>query len=78
MYPTLTPYLGRDYRSKAAVVAALRAGMDFVLNQYGSRWDGMPCNLSDLRSSGVSLANVRYGQLRRVAVVDLRKLAKTE
>jgi hypothetical protein len=66
---TLTPAYGRDYRSKAAVEAALLAGHDFVLNM-GPRGSGY-ANLETLQRMGVQRINVRYGKLRKVAVLDV-------
>ena len=66
---TLTPAYGRDYKSKAAVEADIKAGKDFILNEYGSTWDGKPVNLEQLR--GCLKVNVRFGNLRKVAVVTV-------
>lgn len=63
--PTLTPAYGRDYKSKAEVKAALLANVDFILNQYGSPYDGKPCSPDEFFGTEF---NVRYGKLRKVAV----------
>jgi hypothetical protein len=69
--PTLVPAYGRDYKSKAAVKADLLAGKDFILNQFGSPWDGKPCSFADIEAVEF---NVRYGKLRKVAVFNTAEL----
>ena len=64
---TLTPAYGRDYKSKAQIIADLEAGKDFILSQYGSPYDGKPVNKAQLMDQ--RQVNVRYSGLRKVAVV---------
>lgn len=66
MVSTLTPAYGRDYRSKMALIADLIAGKDFV-----DSYSGKPINLPQIRELGMRQINVRYGQLRKVAVINL-------
>ena len=61
MYPTLTPAYGREYKSKAAILADLLADRDFLM-------DGKPVNKSQLLEMGIRNVNVRYKALRQVAV----------
>ena len=63
---TLTPAYGRDYASKTAVIVDLIRGKDFV-----DAWSGKLINLPQLRQEGCREVNVRYGKLRKVAVVNL-------
>jgi hypothetical protein len=70
VHVTLTPAYGRDYKSKAAVEADIRAGKDFVFNAYGDPGDGRYCNLQDLQGKYKSV-NVRYAKLTKVAVITL-------
>ena len=63
MVSTLTPAYGRDYRSK---MADLIAGKDFV-----DSYSGKLINLPQIRELGMRQINVRYGQLRKVAVINL-------
>lgn len=64
---TLTPAYGRDYKSRAAVLADLNAGRDF-LAFWGRE---MPLNLEYLVRQGATEVNVRYSNLRRLAVVKI-------
>lgn len=66
-YQTVTPAYGRDYRSKAEAIAAFESGADFVLQSYNgsgyvSRADFAPG----------ATANIRYSQLRKVAVYKVK------
>lgn len=66
---TLVPAYGRDYRGKAAIIKDLLAERDFL-----SMPGGRAINLQQM-PAGATL-NVRYRQLRSVAVLkvdDLRK-----
>lgn len=47
--PTLTPAYGRDYKSWQGCVDDFEAGKDFILNLIGSRWNGKPCSIRDLK-----------------------------
>lgn len=60
-YHTLTPAYGRDYKSKTAILADFNAGKDFLLQPQG-----LPINKAQI-APGV-VVNIRYGQLRKVAV----------
>lgn len=66
---TLTPAYGRDYASKLAVIADLIAQKDFV-----DSWSGKPINLPQLHELGLKQVNVRYGKLRKVAVINLEQV----
>jgi hypothetical protein len=68
---TLVPAYGRDYKSKAEVIADLKAGKDFSVADFQS--SGYT-NLEDLKKLGVQSVNVRYKRLASVTVVDIRKL----
>jgi hypothetical protein len=57
----LTPAYGRDYKSKAEVVAAFEAGKDFTLN---SPWNTTLCSIRDF---GVGqTVQIRYAKLSKV------------
>lgn len=64
---TLTPAYGRDYKSRAAVLADLNAGKDFMV--FCGR--DMPLNLEYMKRADVQEFNVRYNELRRVAVFKI-------
>lgn len=63
---TLTPAYGRDYKSKAEVTAAFDAGKDFI-----EAASGRYCSRADVLASGAAEVNIRYGRLRKVAVVKV-------
>lgn len=63
----LTPAYGRDYKSKAAVEADFNADKDFVSQPCGRR-----INKRDLLDMGERTVNIRYGKLRKVAVVEVK------
>lgn len=67
---TLTPAYGRDYKSVKAVTEALNNGVDFILNDMFSPYDGKPCSARDFAGQKVK---VRYSGLRKVAVIQLPK-----
>lgn len=70
----LTPARGRDYPSAARVLEHLKEGRDFIVADMSSPWDGKPCNIEDLKRAGVLRANVRYGALRKVAVINILEI----
>lgn len=67
---TLTPAYGRDYKSKAALLADWHAGKDFVINvppmHAMARWDQKPMGVGDA-NPGDSIT-FRYGRLAKVFV----------
>lgn len=71
----LTPAYGRDYTSKAAILADLRAGKDFVFNCLFHPEDGRYCSAADLK---VGPFTVRYAQLRKVASFTKRPKKQVE
>jgi hypothetical protein len=69
MYLTLVPAYDRDYKSKAAVLADFEIGKDFIVADHFNRWNGKPVNKENLLADGIHAVNIRYGKLRKVAVV---------
>lgn len=63
---TLQPAYGRDYKSKAAVVADWQAGKDFRIASYGPDM-GRYVNKEDLNGSTYQL-NFRYQRDTKIAV----------
>lgn len=61
----LTPAYGRDYKSAVAVQEAFHKGNDFLtfMGQY--------INKPQIVKLGMKTINVRYGQLRKVVVIDV-------
>lgn len=68
---TVTPAYGRDYTSPAKAQADWEAGLDFILRDITSPWDGRPINLEDARGAGFEEVNIRFNQLTQVVVVRL-------
>ncbi|HEY1700743.1 MAG TPA: hypothetical protein VGG75_13605 [Trebonia sp.] len=67
MYLTVVPAYGRDYKSKAAVLADWNAGKDFQINDMSSPDDGRYINKLD-KPAGVTLS-VRYKNLTMVTLI---------
>lgn len=76
MYHNLRPAYGRDYKSKAAIMDALLAGKDFILDKM---METGIVGLDELNSSEElkdwSGLQVRYGKLMKVCVVTPSDLA---
>jgi hypothetical protein len=68
---TIIPGSGRDYRTKAEVLAAFEADKDFIVADMSSRYDGKPVCRSDLVRAKVASVNIRYKGKRSIAVVKL-------
>jgi hypothetical protein len=66
---TLTPAHGRDYRSKAAVQQAWTDGQDFIIQNFGHRYEGKPIGKSSADEEGITV-HIRYRQLTRIAVIN--------
>lgn len=64
---TLTPAYGRDYKSKAAVIADLNAGKDFTAQPMGRY-----INLPQLVEAYATTINVRYQRLTKVTVLRIK------
>ncbi len=60
---TIIPALGRDYASRAEVLAAFNAGTDFIVADRSSRWDGKPINRPQLVGQTVT---IRFAKLRNI------------
>ena len=57
----LIPAYGRDYKSKAAVLADLNAGKDFLIADMSNTWDGSYTSLADL--GDYDQVSIRYKRL---------------
>jgi hypothetical protein len=67
---TLTPAYGRDYKSKAEVLAAWNEGKDFILNTpQGSG----PTNRPDVEKLGLLYFQVRWKKNTMVAIIKAGK-----
>lgn len=67
---TLTPFPGRDYKSKAQIEADFAADKDFVANNFNG--DSTYINRPQLIELGLKTVNVRYGNLRKVTVIKVK------
>src|SRR5262245_1748373 len=70
---TLTPAYGRDYTSKADVIAAFESGMDFV----DASWDASGTYVNRPQIPDGALVNLRYHRLAKVAVHRAGQLPKS-
>ena len=69
---TLTPYLGRDYKSKKAVLADWNAGKDFYGETYNT--PRMPTNKSQVDADPkINRLTFRYQKLTKVFTHDTSK-----
>ena len=66
--PTLTPAYGRDDKSAKAAKEAYLSGVDFILNDITSRWDGKPCSIRDMHQLGEPVF-LRYKSLMNIVDV---------
>lgn len=62
---TLTPAYGRDYKSKAALLADFDSDKEFVAQDHRSQGY---TNKAQLMQLGVTEVTMRYGKLRKVFV----------
>jgi len=69
---TLTPAYNRDYTSAKKVKEDFEADKDFIVADFFSKWDGKPCNKSDLKNAGVTSVQIRYKKLTQVTVVKVK------
>lgn len=69
---TLVPASGRDYQSKAALLADFQADKDFEIADHFDKDDGRKVNCSGLIQAGVRSVNVRYKKLTQVAVIPVK------
>jgi len=74
MFLTVVPAMGRDYTSVAKVKADWNAGKDFMINDMSSRHDGSYINEEDADNAGITV-NVRYAKLRKLCVINNKKVA---
>jgi len=61
----LTPAYGRDYKSKAAILADFNANKDFVANDYNK---GGYITKNELLKMNIHEVNIRYKNLTMVIV----------
>jgi len=61
---TLTPAYGRDYKSKAEVLADFDANKDFIISDPTSRWDGKPVNKEQMKRGDI--VSFRFARLKRI------------
>jgi hypothetical protein len=66
---TLTPFFGRDYKSKAELLADWNSDKDFTVLGLGGH--GMATNKSDSIDLGVTAVRFRYAKLTKVHYEEL-------
>jgi hypothetical protein len=64
---TVTPAYNRDYKSLAAAKADWDANKDFVIAEFGHRYDGKPTNKEQCVGEVIM---VRYAKLRKIGRVQ--------
>jgi hypothetical protein len=69
MIPTLLPAYGRDYKSKADILADLNADKDFVFSSIQSALVNRP----QLVAEGCKSVVVRYAQQRKVTSFSITR-----
>ena len=69
MIPVLSPAYGRDYKSKRAVKEALDADKDFIIHTTVGR--STYINKPQLVELGYAKVQIRYGKMRKVAIITL-------
>ena len=67
MKTILIPAYGRDYTSKAKVLADFHADKDFIISDIASRWDGKSANKPDLKGFTIQF---RYAGLRKQFILN--------
>ena len=67
--PTLTPAYGRDFKSAKAIEAAYFEGVDFILNDVTSPYNGKYCSCRDFLDKEVKL---RYDRLKSATLSTYR------
>lgn len=66
---TLTPAYGRDYNSRQAVHQAWEDGSDFIIQNFGHRYEGKPIGKSSADADSITV-HIRYRKLTRIAVIN--------
>ena len=66
---TLTPAYGKDYKSAKEVKEAWNRGSDFIIADFGHRYEGKPINKAQANET----VNIRFSQLRKVVVIKPEK-----
>ncbi len=72
MRHSVIPAYGRDYKSKKAVLESLAQGHDFLISNIMSKWDNKPMSIRDTK--GMDTMQVRYGKLRKVAMLTAKEV----
>jgi len=64
--------------SKASIIRAITdpdkmAKVEFIIDQFGHRYDGKPMTLAEAFTGGVKVIQVRYNSDRDLAMIDVAK-----
>lgn len=57
----IVPAYGRDYGTSLEVLAAWKSGLDFIIQDISSPWDGKPCSCRDF--TRIESVMIRYNHL---------------
>ena len=71
MMTTLTPAYGRDYKSSKEAKQDYLSGLDFILNDVSSPYNGKYCSCRDFVGEFVTL---RYHRLSRMTTATFNEL----
>lgn len=63
MKTLLTPAYGRDYPSKAKLLADFESEKDFIIADFSSPYDGMPANKQQFNKGDT--IQFRFGNMRK-------------
>ncbi len=69
---TVIPAYGRDYKSRAAVLADLKAGKDFIGVKFGER--DRSINLATWLAMGEEVLSARFWSNRKIALFKRSEL----
>lgn len=71
-YIGMSPAYGRDYKSKADVLQAVREGKDFSINDYGPDM-GRAANMESFVEQAPVCLKIRYKKNTQVTVIELKR-----
>lgn len=69
-YIGMSPAYGRDYKSKTEVLEAVRAGKDFVINDYGPDM-GRFADIESFKPEAPVCLKIRYKKQTQACVIQI-------
>lgn len=70
-YIGMSPAYGRDYKSKAEVLEAVKANKDFSINDFGPNM-GQVANRESFKDETPVCLKIRYKKNTQVTVIELK------